>query len=136
MPAAHPGAPPAAGGPRVNPINVRSALELLMFQQIKTSGLEEGCERDYRFAMPERKWALDFAWPARRIALEVEGGTWVEGRHSRAQGFERDAEKYCEAAIAGWRVLRVTNHMVEDGRALGYLERLFERMGESRVAVG
>ena len=33
------------------------------------------------------------------------------------------AEKYAEAVIAGWRVIRVTTGMVEDGRAVSLIER-------------
>jgi len=78
--------------------------------------------REYRFH-PKRKWRFDFAWPARLVAVEVEGGTFSGGRHSRGRGFEADAEKYAEAAILGWRVLRVTTAMVNDGRALDLIER-------------
>ena len=53
----------------------------------------------------------------------MEGGTFSGGRHSRGRGFEADAEKYAEAAILGWRVLRVTTAMVNDGRALDLIER-------------
>jgi very-short-patch-repair endonuclease len=77
---------------------------------------------EYPFAKP-RRWRFDLAWPDRKLAVEVEGGTWVDGRHSRGAGFEKDAEKYAEAAVLGWRVIRVTTAMVEDGRALGYIER-------------
>jgi len=59
------------------------------------------------------------------IAVEVEGGTFIAGRHSRGKGYEKDCEKYAEALIAGWRVLRVTSGMVEDGRAIDLLKRLF-----------
>jgi hypothetical protein len=53
----------------------------------------------------------------------VDGGSWVRGRHSRGKGYEGDCEKANEAAIAGWRVLRVTTDMVKDGRALTTIER-------------
>jgi len=71
-----------------------------------------------------RRWRFDFAWPDARVAVEVEGGTWSDGRHNRGDGFERDCEKYAEAAIAGWQVLRVTTAMVDDGRAVTLLGRL------------
>ena len=38
----------------------------------------------------------------------VEGGIYIQGRHNRPQGFATDAEKYLEAALDGWRVLRLT----------------------------
>lgn len=71
-----------------------------------------------------RQWRFDWAWLAEHIALEIEGGAFVQGRHTRGRGFENDLVKYAEAAIDGWTVLRVTPDMVSDGRALGWLERL------------
>ena len=69
-------------------------------------------EREYRFAAPERQWRFDFAFIAQRIALEVEGGIYVNGRHTRAQGFVKDVEKYNNAALRGWRVFRtVPGHL-------------------------
>ena len=79
-------------------------------------------EREYRFD-PSRRWRFDFAWPAQKLAVEVEGGTFSGGRHTRGSGFEKDAEKYAEAVLAGWRVLRVSTAMVIDGRALRLVER-------------
>lgn len=81
-------------------------------------------EIQYRFA-PPRKWTFDFAWPDRKLYLEVEGGIFIKGggRHNRALGFEADCEKYSEAAIRGWRGLRVTTGQVKDGRALNMIER-------------
>ena len=55
----------------------------------------------------ERKWRFDFCWPEKKLALEVEGGAWVSGRHNSPEGFIGDMKKYNEAAIAGWRILRV-----------------------------
>ena len=70
---------------------------------------------EFRFA-PPRRWRLDFAWPESRLALEVEGGVWVRGRHVRGAGFMRDMEKYNILCAMGWRLLRVvpaTLHTVE-----------------------
>lgn len=77
---------------------------------------------EYRFH-PTRRWQFDQAWPALLIAVEIDGGGFVQGRHSRGAGVEKDCEKFCEAALLGWRIFRVTPRMVRDGRALGYLER-------------
>ena len=37
-----------------------------------------------------------------------ESGIYIQGRHNRPHGFAADAEKYLEAALDGWRVLRLT----------------------------
>lgn len=53
-----------------------------------------------------RKWRFDYAWEEHRVALEVEGGVWVGGRHTSGAGFVKDMEKYNEAACLGWRIIR------------------------------
>lgn len=73
-----------------------------------------------------RRWRFDFAFPDRMIALEVEGGSWVNGAHNRPSSFEGDCEKYSEAAIAGWRVIRVTGAQVRNGQALNFVIRALE----------
>lgn len=78
--------------------------------------------REYRFA-PPRRWRFDYSWPDQMLALEIEGGSWIGGRHVRGRGYEADCEKYSEAALRGWRVLRVTPAMLRDGRALAMLTR-------------
>lgn len=77
---------------------------------------------EYRFHAV-RKWRLDLAWPDRRLYVEVDGGTWVGGRHNRGTGYEKDCEKLNTACVEGWRGLRVTTRMVKDGRALAALEQ-------------
>lgn len=57
---------------------------------------------------PSRAWRFDFAWPEYKIALEVEGGVHTGGRHTNPQGFLGDMEKYNNAAVLGWRIIRVT----------------------------
>jgi very-short-patch-repair endonuclease len=104
---------------------VKSKLEELLAWQIRAAGLPEPT-RELRFA-PPRRWRLDFAWPEHMLALEVDGGTWTGGRHTRPAGFEADAEKLNTAIVLGWRVLRATGAMVKDGRALQWVEDAMER---------
>lgn len=102
-----------------------SALEEQMLFQMRAVGIPEP-QREFRFA-PPRRWRFDFCWPDRMLAAEVEGGTWAPGRsrHTTGVGFEGDCEKYSEATIQGWAVLRLTGTMVQDGRAIGLIERAF-----------
>lgn len=71
---------------------------------------------EHRFH-PTRKWRLDFAWPERCVGLEVEGGVFVRGRHSRGAGMVKDMEKYNALALVGWRLLRVTPEDIANGNA-------------------
>jgi len=67
--------------------------------------------REHRFH-PSRRWRFDFAHPETKTAIEIEGGTWTGGRHTRGSGFISDAEKYNEAAICGWVVFRLPGPLV------------------------
>jgi very-short-patch-repair endonuclease len=85
------------------------------------SGYEEGFLRLWRSMFPNlpepwhnyrfhatRKWTIDFAWPAEKLAIEIEGGAPGGGRHQRREGFTRDAEKYRAVVNGGWHLLRWT----------------------------
>lgn len=98
-----------------------SPLEQSLKAQITRLQLPEPT-LEYRFH-PERRWRFDFAWPEYMLAVEVEGGTWTNGRHSRGSGFADDAEKYNEAVMLGWRVLRFTADQVRSGTAVKTIER-------------
>ena len=63
-------------------------------------------EAEFRFH-PQRRWRADFAHLPSRTLIEIEGGIYVQGRHNRAAGFAADLEKYLEAALDGWRVVRL-----------------------------
>lgn len=101
----------------------KSALEAELAFQLRAARIPPPVPQ-LRFA-PPRRFAADFGWPDRMLLVEVDGGTWVQGRHSRGSGIEGDAEKQTLAALLGWRVMRFTGAMVRDGRALGWLEQEF-----------
>src|ERR1051325_2237027 len=63
--------------------------------------------REFKFD-EKRKWRFDYAWPDHKVALEVEGGIWNQGRHNRGSGFIKDIEKYNAAGGLGWRGFRTT----------------------------
>ena len=78
---------------------------------------------EYRFHS-RRKWRFDFAWVAELVALEIEGGAWTGGRHTRGKGFLADIEKYNAAVVLGWSVLRCTPQMVESGEIFETLRKV------------
>jgi very-short-patch-repair endonuclease len=99
-------------------------LATLLVEQCRLAGLKTP-ETEYRFC-PPRRWRFDFAWPAVRIALEIEGGIWTGGRHVRGLGYTRDLEKYNAAHRLNWRVFRFTPRQIEDGSALAFLQTVEE----------
>jgi hypothetical protein len=108
----------------------RSKLEDDFAQQVKLAQLPEP-ERDFKFH-PKRKWRLDFAWPhlpfvgarTKWIAVEIQGGIYRQGHHSRGRGQEDDYEKWAEAVKMGWIVLAFGPKQIKSGYALGVIEEL------------
>lgn len=82
-------------------------------------------EAEYRFA-PPRRWRFDYCWPDRLLAVEVDGGGWNNGRHSRGLGMRNDCEKFAEALMRGWRVLRVMPEHVKSGQAAEWAQKILE----------
>jgi very-short-patch-repair endonuclease len=83
---------------------------------------------EYQFH-PERKWRADWAFADIDLLVEIEGGIWTEGRHTRGAGFTADLEKYKAAIVLGWFVLRVTPQQVESGEAFRWIKEIAESMG-------
>lgn len=86
--------------------------------QLRAEGL--AFEREYRFH-ESRLWRLDFWFAGAKLAVEIDGGGWVNGRHSRGEGIERDCEKTSHIAMAGYRLMRVTPGQVKRGEALKWI---------------
>lgn len=68
--------------------------------------------RKGRKGQKRRRWRFDFAHLDSRVAIEIEGGTWTNGAHSRGKHFAEDCEKYNAAVRSGWRVFRLTGEMI------------------------
>lgn len=75
--------------------------------------LAVGMVEQYRIA-PERRFKWDFAWPEKKTAIELHGGLWAYGAHSRPAGVQRDMTKANVATLAGWKVLYFSTDDLED----------------------
>lgn len=89
--------------------------EQLMAAQLRAENIAFVTE--FKFC-DSRRWRSDFHLTGTKILIEVEGGTWSGGRHTRGKGYEQDCEKYNWAAANGWTVLRYTTGQVKSGLAL------------------
>ena len=96
----------------------REALEMTMAQQLRAHRIV--FERELQFH-PKRRWRFDFAIPSARLAIEVQGGVFSGGRHSRGKGITDECEKVAHALMAGWRVMPVTGAQVRSGQAVQWV---------------
>lgn len=121
----------AAGKNKAKQQTSVSAAEYLTSQKLaESSQLEDdlnallkihnikGFDREVTFH-PKRKWRFDFANGFLLIAIECEGIVGDgKGRHQTAKGFSEDCQKYNEAAVLGWLVLRFTKSQIASGEAV------------------
>lgn len=86
-------------------------------------------EREFRFA-PPRRWRADYFFPippddtSPPLALEIEGGVFTGGRHTRGAGFLKDCEKYNTMTAMGIRLIRLTPQQLENGELETWLKKL------------
>lgn len=108
----------------IRPGRTRSKAEEAFAFQCKALGLTP--VREFSFH-PTRKWRFDFAFPLAKVAVEIDGAVWSGGRHTRGSGYVADAEKFNEALVLGWQVIRVVPQHVAGGEALSWTLKLLEK---------
>lgn len=113
-------------GTRIKTERVVSIGESTLANQLRF--LKIGFEQEYQFH-PKRKWRADFHIVGKRILVEVEGGIWSGGRHTRGKGYIRDMEKYNAATMMGYQVLRFSTEQVKSGLAVQQIERMVGDLG-------
>jgi very-short-patch-repair endonuclease len=118
-----------------------SEAEESLALHLRANGVE--FEREYRFAADAcggvgkglrarlvdaglKDWRADFAMIDDMLLVEVEGGGWSGGRHTRGAGFEGDLAKYDAAMRLGYVVYRCSPAMVKTGRAIETIMALVE----------
>ena len=92
-----------------------SPIEALFAQQVEAAGLPKP-ERQFKGAVPGRKYRLDFCFPEQRVVVEVQGMA-----HRIKERFKADTEKMSLLAVNGWIVLPVSGDDVRSGRAVQWL---------------
>lgn len=126
----------------------RSASISAIEQQMQRAGLPDP-DTEFQFAKHiGRRWRFDMAFVDWLVAVEVEGGAFgrvvlgadgkryrLGGRHNTGSGLEKDAEKYNEAQIQGWIVIRVTPRQIRDGEAIQPIQRALTARGWTTTVV-
>ncbi len=98
-------------------------------------GLDERPVMQLRFALPDRDWRFDFAWPSRRVAVELLGGIWLKNRnkgHASPKEVLEEMAKLNAAMMRGWRVLRYDTDSLRK-RPVQIVEEVTELLRLSRV---
>ena len=105
---------------KVKKERVISEGEAVLSLQLRAHGIK--FEREFRFHST-RRWRADFHIIGRQLLIEVEGGVWSAGRHTRAKGYLGDIEKYNEATALGYQIIRFETSQVTSGYAFRWIEK-------------
>ena len=105
---------------------VVSEGEQTLSLQLKALRIE--FEQEFEFH-PTRKWRADFHLKDKKILVEVEGGIWSNGRHTRGKGYLGDLEKYNAATMMGYQVIRFSTEQVKSGKAIEQIEKMVGDLG-------
>ena len=110
----------------------RSAARSLALREDIVSQVQKACAvlpewvYEYRFDTT-RRWRADIAYLIpRRVIVEIDGGIFSGGRHTRGAGFEADQEKLNEAMCQGWAVIRISPKWIKNGRAAEWIVRCLQ----------
>ena len=102
---------------------IQSEGEVILATSLRALQIE--FEQEFEFH-PTRKWRADFHLKGKKILVEVEGGIWSNGRHTRGKGYLGDLDKYNAATMMGYQVIRFSTEQVKSGSAI---EQIFKLIG-------
>ena len=107
--------------PKVKSQKVPNEFEAKLALELKALKLD--FEQEFKFHQ-SRKWRADFHLKGRMILIEVEGGIWSGGRHTRGKGYIGDMQKYNAATMLGYQVIRFSTEQVKSGKAIEQILKL------------
>ena len=64
--------------------------------------------------IPNRRFRFDFVHYPSKVAIEINGGNWAGGRHTRAGALNKEYEKILLAALEGYLVLFLSQDQITD----------------------
>ena len=131
-------APKAKRGPRLPgqipaPDAARAARYLRLVTALCVDRSWPAPVAEHRFNL-DRRWRFDLAWPHQWVAVEIQGGLFVSGRHTQGAALRREFEKLNDAQIRGWIVLLITPDQITSGYLSDRLAAYFARWYPLAVA--
>jgi len=79
--------------------------------------------KSLRYFTPKKRQAktynLDFAWPELLFAVEIQGGTYRNGAHSRGKGYSEDRKRIRDLRFMGWTVFEYTTDDLQPNTIYG-----------------
>ncbi len=74
----------------------------------------------------QRRFAIDFADPVRKVAIECNGGTWsAKSGHSSGAGIQRDYHRIRTLQLLGWQIIPFTSDEILGDYAIRFLGKLY-----------
>jgi len=101
---------------------LHSPREVQFLEQVRTAGLPEP---EHQRVICDRH--VDFAWPDRRVCVEIQGGSWTRGAHTRGAGYAKDRMLNNKRQLAGWIVLEFTSDHLDADEAVPVVARALEK---------
>jgi hypothetical protein len=74
-----------------------------------------------------RQWRADYR--VGNVLIELEGGAYTQGRHTRGSGFVEDCFKYNTAAMLGYSVIRIATGMATPH----YLQQVIDYLRDNKL---
>lgn len=105
--------------PKAKATKAPSQIEELLAMHIKQAELPTPV-REYQH-IPGRRFRIDFAWPDRKLGVEVQGNV-----HRIKERFEADIIKRALGQMAGWRILEVSGRTIREGHAIQWVRELLK----------
>lgn len=117
-------APPGKKRSKTPEVQDRTGCQLFL-AACKAHDLPEPVQ-EYAFATElGRKWRFDWLWDG-WMALEIQGGNFLQGRHTNAAALKDEYEKINTAALLGYTVLFCTPEDVQSGAIFAFVRKFLE----------
>lgn len=111
------------------------SYDIYVFSILQSLGVERNLIfSEYKF-LSERRFRFDYAIPRYQLGIEIDGGVFCGGRHTRGLGFIKDQEKTNLACCEGWYVLRFIPKDLNSGNFLEIVEKFIKNYKEKKNEV-